>query len=172
MVVTSEPTPISDVSGSGSAVSAVFDTWDNDCDSTESPPSSASSVDEETQPSKKKTAVQVTRRSHEFITVEQVSKTGSRTIRGTSLEKLESWIVEQHDHPQSGLLFKELGVVASAEPANDLPPMVGTVGLSECSSRLPQRPRQKQVRAKTLIRHSTNVDGAEILGQDDDFACR
>lgn len=169
MIVTSDSTPISDISGSGSTVSAVFDTWDDGFDSTGSPPSSATSVDEELQPSKKKAAVQVTRRSQEFITVEQISETGSRTIRGTNLEKLESWTVEQHDHPQSGLLLKELGFVASAEPVNDLPPMVG---LSGCSSRLPQRPRQKQVRAKTLIRHSTNVDEAERLGRDDDFACR
>ncbi|KAG1747407.1 hypothetical protein EDB19DRAFT_1905560 [Suillus lakei] len=167
MIVASDSTPILDISGSGSAVSPVFDTWDDGRDSTESPPSSPSSVDEESQPSKKTAVVQVTRRSQEFITVEHISETGGRTIRGTSLEKLESWIVKQHDQPQSGLLLKELGIVA--EPANDLPPMVG---LSGCSSPLPKRPRQKQVRAKTLIRHSTNMDGAEILGQDDDLACR
>jgi hypothetical protein len=170
MIVTSESTPISDISGSGSAVSAVFDTWDDDCDSAESPPSSY--ADEESQPSRRKAVVQVTRKSQEFISVEQFSETGGRTIRETSLEKHESWIVEQHDHPQSGLLLKELGFVASAEPANDLSPMVGTVGLSGRSSRLPQRPRQKQVRAKTLVRHSTNVDGVEILGQANDLAYR
>lgn len=170
--VPSEITPISGISGSGSAVSAVFDTWDDDCDSTESPPSSASSFNEMSQPSKKKAVVQVTRKSQEFITVEQISETGGRTIRETNLEKLESWIVERHDHPQSGLLLKELGFVASAEPANDLPPMVGTIGSSGCSGRLPQRPRQKQVRAKTLVRHSTNVDGSEILDGGDDLACR
>jgi energy-coupling factor transporter ATP-binding protein EcfA2 len=172
MIVTNESTPISGISGSGSAVSAEFDTWDDDCDPTESPPSSVSSINEVSQPSKTKAVVQYTRRSQEFVTVEQISETGGRTIKGTNLEKLESWIVEQHDHPQSGLLLKELGFFASAEPANDLPPMIGTVGLSGRSSRLPQRPRQKQVRAKTLVRHSTNVDGAEILGRDDDLACR
>jgi len=174
MTVPSETTPISGISGSGSgsAVSAVFDTWDDDCDSAESPPSSASSFNEVSQRSRRKAVVQVTRSSQEFITVEQISETGGRTIKETNLEKFESWIVEQHDHPQSGLLLKELGFVASAEPANDLPPMVGTIGLSGCSSRLPQRPRQKQVRAKTLVRHSTNVDGSEILGRGDDLACR
>lgn len=159
----SDSTAISDIEGSGSAVSAVFDTWDDSSDSTESPPSSASSVDEEPQSSKKKAVVQVTRRSQELVTVEHISETGDRTINRTNSEKFESWTVKQHDHPHSGLLPKELGLVA--EPANDLPP----VG---CSSRLPRRDRQKQFRAKTIVRHSTNVDGAEILGQDDDPACR
>ncbi|KAG2143061.1 hypothetical protein DEU56DRAFT_793290 [Suillus clintonianus] len=167
-IVMSNSTPISDNSGSGSAVSTVFDTWGDRCDSTESPPSSASSIDEEPQPSKKKLVVQFTRRSQEFITEEHISETGGRTIRKTSLETLESWIVEQHDRPQSGLLLKELGIVA-AEPANDLPPMSG---LSGRLGKRPLHPRQKQVRAKTLIRHSTNVDGAEILGRDDDLECR
>ncbi|KAG1805351.1 uncharacterized protein BJ212DRAFT_1486466 [Suillus subaureus] len=164
---TSDSTPISDTSGSGSAVSAVFDTWGNDRDSTESPPSSSSSVDEEPQPSKRGVVVQVTRRSQEFITVEQISETGDRTVRRTNSEKLESWTVKPHDHSQSGLLLN--GFVASAEPANDLPPLIG---LSGYSSRPSKQSRQKQVRAKTIIRHSTNVDGAEILGRVDDLACR
>ncbi|KAG0706911.1 hypothetical protein DFH29DRAFT_94101 [Suillus ampliporus] len=168
MITASNSTSTSNSSSSGSAVSTVFDTWDGGRDSAESSPSSASSIDEEPQPSKKRAVVQVTRRSQELITVEQISETGGRTVRGTNLEKLESWIVEQHDHPQSGLLLEELGFLTSSEPANDLPP---TVVLYGCSSRLPKRPRQKQVRAKTLIRHSTDVDEAEILGRDD-LACR
>lgn len=167
MTGTSDSTPISDVSSSDSAVSTVFDPWDDGCDSTESPPSSTRSVYEEPQPSRKKAVVQVTRRSEEFITVEQISATGGRTIRGTNLKKQDNWIVEQHDHSQNGLLLKELGFVISAEPTNGLAPILGS-----CSSRLPKRPRQKQVRAKTLVRHSTSVDGAEISGWDDDLACR
>ncbi|KAG2154143.1 uncharacterized protein EDB93DRAFT_184093 [Suillus bovinus] len=72
MTGTSDSTPISDISA-GSAVSTVFDPWDDSCDSTESPSSST--------------------RSKEFITVEQISETGGRTIRGTNLEKLNNWIV-------------------------------------------------------------------------------
>jgi hypothetical protein len=156
---TSDSTPISDTSGSGSAVSAMFDTWDDGSDSTESPPSTSSSIDEP-QPSKKKAVVQVTRRSQEFITVEQISETGDRTVRRTNSDKLESWVV--NDHPQSGLLLKE---VATAEPASVSPPIVGLSGYD--SGRLPRHYRKTQVRAKTLIRHSTNVGGAEILGRDD-----
>jgi energy-coupling factor transporter ATP-binding protein EcfA2 len=156
---TSDSTTISDTSGSGSAVSAMFDTWDDDSDSTESPPSTSSSVDEP-QPSKKKAVVQVTRRSQELITVEQISETGDRTVRRTNSDKLESWVV--NDHPQSGLLLKE---VATAEPASVLPPIVGLSGYD--GGRLQRRYRKTQVRAKTLIRHSTNVGGAEILGRDD-----
>jgi hypothetical protein len=46
-----------------------------------------------------------------------------------------------------------------------LPPIVGLSGYD--SGRLPRHYRKTQVRAKTLIRHSTNVGGAEILGRDD-----
>ncbi|KAG2357306.1 hypothetical protein BDR07DRAFT_379460 [Suillus spraguei] len=151
----SDSTPISGISGSGSAVSAVFDTWDDGSDSTESPPSSASSVDEELQSSKKKDIVQYTRRSQELVTVEHISEAGDRTISRTNSEKFESWTVKQHDHPRSGLLLKEPGFVA--EPANDLP----SVG---CSSRPPRRDRQKQFRAKTIVRHSTNVDAGGNMG--------
>lgn len=164
---TSDSTPVSDFSGSGSAVSAVFDTWDDGSDSTESPPSSSSSVDEEPQYSNNQTVVQVTRRSQEFVTIEQVSETGDRTVKRTNSEKVESWTIKPYDCSQSGLLLK--GSVASAEPANDLPPLVG---LSGYSSRLSRQSRQKQVRAKTLIRHSTDVDGAEILGRVDDLTYR
>ncbi|KAG1843138.1 hypothetical protein DFJ58DRAFT_47250 [Suillus subalutaceus] len=161
---TSDSTPVSDLSDSGSAVSAVFDTLDDGSDSTESPPSSLSSVDEEPQPSRKD-VVQVTRRSKEF-TVEEIFEIDGRTVRRTNSEKLESWTVKSHDHSQSGLLLK--GFVTSAEPANDLPPLLGLSGYNSC---LPKQSRQKQVREKTIIRHSTDVDGAEILGRVDDLAC-